>query len=89
MTTTNQHELDTKPHPHVIHFTLDNEKEETTDATLTVAQVLDLGDLDPTTHYLVELQGHHQVEHKDVTEVLKIHEGEHFISVYRGDTPVS
>ena len=89
MTAPNEQQPHPAPHPHVIHFILDNEDEETADKTLTVAQILELGDLDPATHYLVELQGHHQVDHKDVTEVLKIHEGERFISVYRGDTPVS
>ena len=80
---------DKKPRPHSIEFFVDEEELQTTDSTLTVRQILILAGLDPTTHYLIEIQGNHQVPHKDLGEVLKIHEKQKFLSVFSGPTPVS
>ena len=74
---------------HLIHFEVDAEHLETTDKTLTVAQVLELAHLDPATHYLIEIDGQHQKKHTDPDEQLHLHEHERFISVFTGPTPVS
>lgn len=73
----------------VIHYFLDHVRRETRDRALTVEQILKDAHLDPGTHYLVEIDGHHQKPHPDLSERLHLHEGQRFISVYRGATPVS
>src|ERR1700687_4618112 len=73
---------------HLIVYFVDNEKQETTDHILTVAQILEKAGLDPKTHYLVELRGEHQIKHVDPNEKLHLHEHEKFISVFSGPTPL-
>ena len=77
-------------HPvHSITYFVDNESQTTTEATLTVGQILKNAGLDPSSHYLIELQGDHQVEHKDINESIRVHEKEKFISIFHGPTPLS
>ena len=73
----------------IIVYFVDDEKQETTNPILTVAQVLEKAGLDPKTHYLVELRGEHQIKHIDPNEKLHLHEHEKFISVFSGPTPLS
>lgn len=75
--------------PHVTTFFVDNEVETTTEKSLTLKEILEKAKLDSANHYLIELRGDHQIEHKDLTEEIKIHEGEKFISVFTGETPLS
>jgi hypothetical protein len=77
------------PKPHVTTFFVDNEPLTTTEKSLTVKEILEKAKLDSANHYLIELRGDHQIDHKDLTEEVKIHEGEKFISVFTGETPVS
>lgn len=77
------------PKPHVTTFFVDTETLTTTEKSLSVKEILEKAELDPATHYLIELRGDHQIDHKDLTEEVKIHEGEKFISVFTGETPVS
>lgn len=79
----------TQPHPHVTHYTVDSVPQETTEATLTVREILEHAGLDPANHYLVELQGSHQIDLKDLNQEVHIHEKEEFISVFTGPTPFS
>jgi hypothetical protein len=72
----------------IVYF-VDDEKQETTDPVLTVAQILEKAGLDPKTHYLVELRGEQQIKHLDPNEKLHLHEHEKFISVFSGPTPLS
>ena len=72
----------------IVYF-VDGEKQETSNPILTVAQILEKAGLDPKTHYLVELQGEHQIKHLDPNEELRLHEHEKFISVFSGPTPLS
>jgi len=52
--------------------------------------ILGLGGIDPATHYLVRVEGRHQESFKDKgTEQITVHEGETFVSVSTGPTPVS
>jgi hypothetical protein len=73
----------------VINYTVDGEPQSTTEHELTVGQILKNAGIDPTSHYLVEIQGHHQVPYKDVDEVIRMHEHMKFISVSTHPTPVS
>jgi hypothetical protein len=77
------------PHKHVIHYTVDGVAQETTEATLTVREILEHAGLDPANHYLVELQGSHQIDLKDLSQEIHVHEKEEFISVFTGPTPFS
>jgi len=74
---------------HLFHFTVDEEELTTSEHTLTVRQILEMANLDPDTHYLIELKGHNQEPHENLDEAIHIHEKQKFISVYRGETPVS
>ena len=72
-----------------IDFTVDGVQQETTEAVLTVREILQHAGLDPVNHYLVELRGANQIDHKDLDEQIRIHEKEQFISVFTGPTPLS
>lgn len=75
--------------PKEIEYTVDGVGQETTMAVQTVRQILDRAGLDPANHYLVELRGKEQVDHKDLEEPIHLHEKEEFISVFTGATPLS
>jgi hypothetical protein len=77
------------PHHHVIHYTVDGVPQQTTKTTLTVREILERAGLDLANHYLVELQGSHQIDLKDLNQEIHIHEKEEFISVFTGPTPFS
>ena len=81
--------MDQHPQNHVIHYFVDDEEQTTTAHRLTVEQILKNAGLDPSTHYLIELEGHHQVQHQNLGEEIRIHEKQKFISVFNGPTPVS
>lgn len=81
--------MGTEVKTHVIHFTVDDEPLATTEANLTVRQILGLAHLDVATHYLVEIRGNHQEKHTNLDEALHLNEKEKFISVFTGPTPVS
>ncbi len=52
--------------------------------------VLRAAGIDAATHYLVLIEGRHQTSYKDQGDVeIKVHQGEKFVSVYSGPTPVS
>lgn len=80
-------------HTKVIHYTLDDEPQTTSDPTMTPVEILQNAKptpIDPATHYLVQIQGHHQVSYKDTpNEPIHVHEHARFISVFTGPTPVS
>jgi hypothetical protein len=75
--------------PHVTTYFVDNEAQTTAEKELTVKEILTKAKLDPATHYLIELQGSKQIEHKDPNEEIKIHEKMKFSSVFTGETPLS
>jgi hypothetical protein len=80
-------------HLRVIHYALDDESQETTEKEMTPRQILlnaKPHPIDPATHYLVQLEGHHQVSYKDKPdEPIHMHENMRFISESVGPTPVS
>jgi hypothetical protein len=72
-----------------ITYYVDNEAQHTTRKELTVRQILEAAGDDPATHYLLELRGDQQLPHKDLDEVIKLHENERFAAIFTGPTPVS
>jgi hypothetical protein len=55
----------------------------------TPGKVLVAAGLDPTKRELVEVHGKHQTPYPDPNVELKVHEGEQFITISTGGTPVS
>ena len=85
-------ELNTREHEakHEIDYTVDDEPQSTTSKVLTPRQILTDAGIDAATHYLVQLQGQHQISYKDTPDVeIKMHEHMKFISIATGPTPVS
>ncbi len=75
---------------HTIEYTVDGEVQTTTSHELTPRQILANAGINATTHYLVQLEGHHQTSYKDkMDEPIKMHEKMKFISVSLEPTPVS
>lgn len=71
-------------------FTVDDEQFSTHEHTLTPTQILQIADRDPATHYLVQIEGNHQVSYKDKpNEPIHMHQHAKFVSQFMGDTPVS
>ena len=72
------------------NYTVDGEPQTTQSHELTPTQILQQAGIDPATHYLVEIQGDHQVSFKDEpAKVIHMHQHMKFVSVFTGDTPVS
>jgi len=85
-------EIETQKAEHSVHtitYFVDNEAQRTEDPALTVGQILKNAGLDPSSHYLIELRGDHQIEYKDINQTIRVHEKEKFISVLHGPTPLS
>jgi hypothetical protein len=80
-------------HVKVIHYTLDDEPQTTTNPTMTPVEIMQSAKptpVDPATHYLVQIEGHHQVSYKDTpNDPIHVHEHAKFIAVCTGPTPVS
>lgn len=73
-----------------ITFTVDGEPVTTQERRLTPVQIMELAKVDPTTNYLVRIEGRHQISYKDTpNEMIEVHEGEVFVTVPTGPTPVS
>src|SRR5262245_45980773 len=63
-----------QPKPHVVHYTVDGEPQETTEHMLTPVQIMQKAGIDPNTHYLVELVGNHRKSYQDApNEPINIH----------------
>lgn len=71
-------------------YKVDDEPQSTTSHTLTATQILTNAGIDPTTHYLVLIEGNHKVSYQAKPgEEIHMHEHMKFISVSTGPTPVS
>jgi hypothetical protein len=84
------------PHPgighhHEIHFFVDGERFDTDRRDWTPNEIIKrFGNKDPSTHYLVRIEGHHRHSYEGKgNEAIKIHDGEKFQIVSTGPTPVS
>ena len=79
-------------HHHEIHFTVDGEPEETERHEMTPDEIIrEFGKKDPSTNYLVQIEGGHQkVSYRDKGRVpIKLHNGMNFQIISLGPTPVS
>jgi hypothetical protein len=79
-------------HHHEIHFTVDGEPEETERREMTPDEIIrEFGKKDPSTNYLVEIEGGHQeVNYRDKGSVpIKLHNGMHFQIISLEPTTVS
>ena len=75
---------------HIITYTVDGEKQTTTEHELTPVQILQNAGIDPATHYLVQLEGEHRASYKDEpSKKIHMHDDMKFIAVSTGPTPVS
>jgi hypothetical protein len=73
-----------------VTFTVDGERFTTREDRLTPNDILALAGLDPATHYLVEVKGRHQTSYEGRgDEKIRVHDGDVFVSVSTGPTPVS
>lgn len=73
-----------------IKYEVDGEPQQTTDRVLTASVILVNAKLDPSTHYLIQIEGQHQESYKDhPNQQIHMHENMKFISIYTGPTPVS
>jgi len=79
-----------QPQPHVIHYSVDDEPQETTERTLTPVQIMQNAGIDPATHYLVELVGNTRKSYKDEpSATIHMHEHQKFATQFTGEVPVS
>lgn len=73
-----------------VEITVDGRSLTLDDPTTTPNEILTLAGLDPTTHYLVRIEGRHQHSFEGRGhEQIHVHPGERFVSVSTGPTPVS
>jgi hypothetical protein len=71
-------------------YTVDDEPESTEERVLTPAQILQSAGTNPATHYLVQIDGHHQISYQNNPNAeIHMHEHMRFISIPTGPTPVS
>ncbi len=73
-----------------VEITVDGRSLTLDDPTTTPNEILTFVGLDPTTHYLVRIEGRHQHSFEGRgDEQIRVHPGERFVSVSTGPTPVS
>ena len=78
------------PTPHTVHYTVDDEPQETTEHTLTPVQIMTNAGIDSASHYLVELVGNTRKSYKESpTEPIHMHEHQKFATQFTGEVPVS
>jgi hypothetical protein len=77
-------------HEKVITFKIDDEEVQSTEKELTELALVELGKADPATHFLQLVKGGKpSTEFKNPNELIKLHEGIEFVTVYTGPTHVS
>jgi len=75
---------------HTIEFKVDSEDVTTTEQTLTPVQIMGLASIDAGSHYLVQIEGQHQVSYQGKPEEkIHMHPQMVFITVSTGPTTVS
>lgn len=73
---------------HDVIVLVDRQRVESPEHT-TVGALLQAAGLDPAQRELVQVHGRHQTPYPDPSTALDLHEGEQFITVSVGPTPVS
>jgi hypothetical protein len=81
----------TRPKPKTIEITIDEQRYEVREREMTVGEILALAGKTFETHYLVEIKGKKERERYDESpdQRVKLHRGSKFVTVFRGETPVS
>lgn len=71
-------------------YTVDDEPQTTSEHTLTARQILQNAGIDPSNHYLKQIEGKHETSYQNnPDEVIHMHEHMKFISIFNGSTGVS
>jgi len=79
-----------KTKPHVTHYTVNDEPQETTERELTPRQIMGNAGIDPADNYLVEIVGKNQKSFQDTPDKpIHIHEKQAFATIFTGTVPVS
>jgi hypothetical protein len=90
MSTAPQESAEPHRNRHPITITVDDESLTTTESEMSPNAILRLAGLDPSSHYLVKIDGRHQTSYQDRgDEPIHVHEHEVFVSVSTEPTPVS
>lgn len=77
-------------HQHVIHYTVGDEPQTTTEKELAPTQIMANAGMNPDENYLVEIRGRQRVSYKDKpNDPIHMHEGQQFVTVFVGPVPVS
>jgi hypothetical protein len=77
-------------HAHVIHYTVGDEPQTTTEQELTPTQIMTKAGINPDENYLVEIRGRQRISYKDKpNDPIDVHEGQKFVVVFVGPVPVS
>jgi hypothetical protein len=72
------------------HYVIDDEPQETTAHELTPTQILKNAGIETESHYLVQIEGDHQVSYEnEPNKTVHMHEKMKFIALSRKPTPVS
>ncbi len=75
---------------HVIHYTVNDEPQQTQEKVLTPRQIMTLANIKPDENYLVEIIGHHRESYQNKPEEpIHMHEHQKFVTVFTGSVPVS
>lgn len=80
------------PENHTISFVVDDDTVTTTEHRLTVYRILELSSNAPPEDFvLIEFRGqsNEQVRHEDLTEEIRVHQGQRFSALFRKGTPFS
>jgi len=71
-------------------YTVDDEAQSTSEHTLTPNQIMQNAGIDPTNHYLKQIEGKHETSYENKpNEVIHMHQHMKFYSIYTGSTGVS
>ncbi len=77
-------------HGHVIHYTVNDEPQETTERTLTPRQIMTVAGINAEENFLVEIRGRERKSYQGHTdEPIHMHEHQKFVTVFTGSVPVS
>ena len=72
------------------NYTVDGEPQTTSSHELTAKQILSNAEIDPATHYLVQIEGDHRESYQNGPDKpIHMHENMKFISISLKPTPVS
>lgn len=81
---------ETQTHEKPVTFSVDGRRYETSEETLTPVQIMEIAGIDPSNHYLTQIEGRHQTSYKDApNEPIRMRDEMVFISTSLGPTPVS